>query len=1207
MKNNLFKNKKLLKKILITSCSTLLVGTMSLKISAFLPMFDDRAVKLSDTLVVNRYGKFMEIVKPSSGTGFQTYLKKTTTDVEAYCLEHVKPAPDNIKYTRGVEITDEGVKHILLSEPGAGTARKNYYIKQLALNYYQGDVDWIRTSNIVKGADFRDKAVEIVEEAKKVKNGQIQSQYYETQNINLSINNSKMNFVNNYYESDWFDVTFTSGLNSYKVALSNAPSGMQVLNSKGKVVTSLTSSDKKFKLRVHKSKVDKKYENIKVSLKGNFTDLQPSSYNPADTRYQILAIMDSIEINLNSPDTPEVSIVPVGDLKVIKSSNRGERIKDVVFDLKKNNTVIATETTDVNGEIVFRDLEKGAYVLEEKHTPNGFILNTAPISVNVEDAVEVIVNVPNNVVQGRIAVEKLDSEINELKLKGAKFTIYNDKNEVVDVLTTDENGYAESKLLDYGVYTMKETTPPEGYISQKDKIYTISIEENNKTYKYTIYNDVFKGKIQIVKIDSNDEETPVEGAGFDIIVENVPGLTKGEVLEHIVTDVDGFAFTKELRYGLYKIKETRTPNGYWQSDKDYFIDIKENNKTYVRYIKNDVIQSKMRVIKTDGISKVILDGVSFKIVNSDTNNDVVFKEYVGGKLVDKIVFTTDVHGEFVTPQDLPMGNYKLVEIATKEGYVLGEPIDFTIDENTAMEDIELIGRVTALEAVNQRIKGDLVITKVDEYTKETIKGVEFKVECVDGFRKGTVYTGFTDRNGQLVFKDLEYGQYKIVETKTVPEYVLNTSATTINISKNEEVVTAEITNKPVEGYIEIIKTDRETNRKLEGTKFDIISNDTNEVVSTMVTDKNGYAKSGKLRYGKYTIKEVQPSEGYIVNDEVNQVFIAEEKKTYTINIENQRKMGKIDFYKIDSITKQPVHGANLEIVGIDEINKDIKISLESTEDVSKIILPVGRYEIREINPPDYYVLNTEPLIFTVTEEETSNVVFENKPFEGYIEINKFDADTKRKLAGVQFEIRNKNRELKEVIITDENGYAKSSKLPFGVYYVIEVAPPEGYLVEEGVAHKVEIREEEKVYTLDIENSRKEGNLHFSKSDFATGELVEGATIEIKGLDESNKDVNIVFISKKEGNQVVLPVGRYQIKETIAPYGYIFNEEIGEFEIKDNGEITKAEIKNKKIGKVDSATGSIDKPLTGDANGMFIIAGIAILFSSISLFIINRKK
>lgn len=1204
-KINTIKNKRFLKKISITGASILVIGTITTNISAFLPFFDSKSVKLQDTLVVQKYGNFMEIVKPTYGSGFQTYLKKTTSNIEAYCMENAKPAPDNIRYTRGSKILDKGIKHILLSEPGAGTVRKDYYIKQLALNYYQGEVDWI-TKVVTKGVEYRDKAVEIAEEAKKIQAGQIQSQYDIHSEIDVTLNSPNMTLINDYYESDWFNVTSTSNLNSYKVILSNAPSGVQVLNSDNKTVTSLSSSDKKFKLRIHKSKVDKTYNNIKVSLQGNFTELQPYSYSPEDTRYQILALMDSVEINSASINMPTATLVAVGDIKIIKSSNRGEKLKDVVFELRKENNLIHTKTTNANGEVEFKDLEKGVYSVIEISAPNGFILNSTPISVTVQDGEEVVVNVPNNVVQGRIAVEKLDSEINTLRLSGAEFTIYDNKNKIVDVITTDSKGYAESKLLDYGVYTMKETSQPIGYHSKSNKIYTINITENNKVYKYTIYNDVFKGKIQIVKIDSNNEENPVEGAGFDIIAENVPGINKGTILEHIITDTDGFAFSKELRYGVYKLKETKTPPGFWQSDRDYFINITQDKKTYVRYIKNDAIQSKIRVIKTDGVNKKLLDGVTFKIVDKTTNTDRIFKEYVGGKVIDKIAFVTNSYGEFVTPQELGIGEYQLVELATKEGYILGTPIDFSINENTSMEDIEGIGVITTLNAVNQRIKGDLIINKVNEYTKEPIEGVEFKVECIEGFSKGSIYTGFTDKSGKLLFEDLEYGKYIVTETKTVPGYVLNDKSITINITENKEIVNIDIANKPIEGYVEVTKVDKETKRELQGTKFEIVDKD-NNVVDTITTNESGKAISKKLIYGEYFIRESQPSEGYINNDKVKKVFIDKEKETYKFTFENKRQEGSVEISKINSLTKEFVAEAKLQIKGLDDINKDIKFEFESCNDLTLLKLPVGKYELYEIKSPQFYTLNTMPVEFTVKADETVSVIFENKPVEGYIEINKFDSETNRKLSGAQFEIRDKNRNLKDVVVTDDNGYAKSKKLPFGVYYVIEINSPDGYLINEDVAYKVEVTEEDKIYLVDVSNNRKKGELLFNKKDSSTGKVLDGATIEIKGLDEINKDINIVFESKKEGNNIQIPIGKYEIKETIAPSGYLFNDKVGELEIKENGEIIKAEIKNKKIKKVDTVigSGSLDKPLTGDSD-LITDSGLIILFTGISLLYINKR-
>ncbi|MCX0356369.1 prealbumin-like fold domain-containing protein, partial [Clostridium perfringens] len=99
------------------------------------------------------------------------------------------------------------------------------------------------------------------------------------------------------------------------------------------------------------------------------------------------------------------------------------------------------------------------------------------------------------------------------------------------------------------------------------------------------------------KVDSKNEEKPVANAGFNVIAVNVNGIEAGTVVDHVVTDKDGFAFTKPLRYGEYKFIETETPEGYWKSDREYHVNITEDNKTYVKYVKNEPIQAKLIIFK----------------------------------------------------------------------------------------------------------------------------------------------------------------------------------------------------------------------------------------------------------------------------------------------------------------------------------------------------------------------------------------------------------------------------------------------------------------------------------------------------------------------------------------------------------------------------------------------------------------------------------
>ena len=1378
MKNNLFKimkDKKIQKIMGVSITSLLVVGAIGMNISA------SNQRGLPDTLNIARQGNFIGHIIDSSGVKkFQSYVKKTDTGVEAYCMEHEKPAPINLRYTRRGKSNDKGIKHILASNVNLGSDEDNYYVKQVALNYYLGQVDWIENS-LSSGKKYRDEAIKLANEAKDVKNGKIESQYETSKKASVSISDSSFKLNGNYYETDWFNVKSTSNLLNYTVKLTGAPSNAQILNSSNKVVTTLSKSDKKFKIRFHKDDVNKSYPNMKVYLNGTFKDEEPYIYDPSDTTYQIIALLDDSKIKVNSPKVP-MDLTAVGSIKVVKSGDNGYRLQGAKFELKKNGTVVATGTTDSNGELLFKNLEVGTYEVVETKAPVGFILNSTSKTVVVQSTIESQVNVENKIIKGKVSIEKSDSEISNLKLQGAKFEIYDNLGAVVDTLTTNSNGYAESKSLEYGNYTMKEISSPVGYNLDNSTVYNIKISQNGKVYNYNIENDVYKSSIEVIKVDADDNTMPVEGAGFDVIAENVPGIANGTVVEHITTDANGYAVTKSLRYGVYKIKETVTPEGYWQSDKDYFVDITENNKVYTRHITNNAIQSKIRVIKTDGVSKEIIEGVKFKIVNKKTGQDVVFKDNVDGNTVDKTVFVTDDTGEFVTPQPLRIGDYQLVEVETNEGYILANPIDFTISKDTPMEDIELVGTVTSLEVVNQRIKGDLNIVKIDEYTKEPLENVEFMIECIEGFNKGLVYRGITDFNGQLSIKDLEYGIYEITEIKTKEGYNLNSQHITIDIKENEKLVEVEFENKPIEGYIEINKVDSETNRKLAGTKFEIWSENRN-LVETIVTDENGYAKSGKLPYGNYNVIEVESTEGYIKDeDRIYQVGVSEEGKVYTLDIENDRQKGELIFNKLDSISQAIVAGAVMELKGLDIINEDINMTFDSIEGGNNILLPIGRYEIKELEAPEYYILNENPIVFEIKAYETTEVDFENKPVEGYIEINKVDSETNRKLAGTKFEIWSKNRNLVETIVTDENGYAKSGKLPYGNYNVIEVESTEGYIKDEDriyqvgvseegkvytldiendrqkgelifnkldsisqaivagavmelkgldiinedinmtfdsieggnnillpigryeikeleapeyyilnenpvvfeinadktteidfenkpvegyievykidsetkrelegtkfeiwsqtrvlmetivtdengyaisgklpygnyyvieseatqgylkgedVVNKVSITEEEKVYTVNMENHRQKGSLVFTKTDFATGEVIEGATIEIKGLDEINKDINIVFISKKEGNEITLPVGKYEIKETIAPDGYILNEEVGTFEIKENGEIVKAEIKNKKV--------PVSKPLTGDNSLYFIVNTMLAIASITGIIVLNKRK
>lgn len=959
----LLKNRKFKKSMNIILSTVLIANVVG--VSAETMASNSSGQRDTNRILVDREGAFLGYILTDKNLTFETFIKRAENGEWALCMEPKKPAPINIMYTKGEKIDDLGMKHIALSEPNMGSFEEDFYVKQVALNYYQGLINYIE-GGIKEGQKYRDKAVEIANKAKEVRDGTSTSPYFANNSINATPGNREFYLDGEYYTTDWFDVSYTGDLQSYVVNLENAPNGTQVLNEKGVVVSSLSKTDSKFRLRVHRNNIDRVYNNIKISLTGTFHEAEATKYYPDDTTYQILLMMDDYPISKKSnPITG--SLNPKGGIRLHKVSEDNSGLSGAFFELKKDGAVIKSGTTDSSGYISFSDLELGNYELVEKTAPMGHVLNSIPVEVIVQAGRDTLVEVTNEIIKGKVAVNKKDSEINSLMLEGAEFEIYDRLGNVVDKITTNADGYAESKLLNFGTYTMKEVKSPEGYRLDNTTTYTIQITEHNKTYVYDVENDVYKGKIHIVKIDSQNEETPVKGAGFDVIAEDVKGIPTGTIVEHVITDENGFAITGDLRYGEYKIREVDTPDGFWKPNKDYFIDIKEDGKTYVRYIKNDPIEAKIRVIKTDGKDKTILEGVKFKIVDKKTNKDVVFKDYVGGKVVDKVEFTTNEFGEFITPQPLQKGDYELVEIEGKEGYVIAEPIAFSIDENTTMEDIEAVGRVVSMEVKNVRITGNMKLSKVDMYTKEALPNVEFLIEGVEGFMKGEKFRMTSDENGIVQLNDLEYGKYKVTEIKTLEGYVLSEEPIFFDVVNDGETIDLTFENKPKEGFVDVEKIDSESKRKIKDVEFTIFNED-GEEISKLITDKNGKAKSDKLRYGKYTLVETKTPKGYIDNKGEFQFEILNEGEVVEAIVENDLIKGDLEFSKTDFTTGEVIEGAKIEIIGIDEINKHIKLEFISSKEGNKFKLPVGRYEFRETLAPNGYIQTTEVGTFEIKDD-----------------------------------------------------------------------------------------------------------------------------------------------------------------------------------------------------------------------------------------------
>ncbi|WP_279222046.1 MSCRAMM family protein, partial [Clostridium perfringens] len=310
-----------------------------------------------------------------------------------------------------------------------------------------------------------------------------------------------------------------------------------------------------------------------------------------------------------------------------------------------------------------------------------------------------------------------------------------------------------------------------------------------------------------------------------------------------------------LRYGVYKFIEDETPEGYWASDKEYTININEDNKVYVKYVKNAPIQAKLRVVKVDSKDSKPLEGVKFQVRNTDTNKLVEFTNFVGIIPNKTTTLTTDKNGEIITPQHLAYGNYQLEEAKPKDGYISIKPIPFKIDENTALEDIKDLGTVYTIKVSNDRITGDMELLKVDSETKEPLTDIEFKVKALDGLMKGQTWDLKSNDKGIVSLKGLEYGHYKIEEVKTLWNYVINKEPIFFDVKENGQVIKLEMENKKIRANAELIKVDSETKRPLEGAEFELWNGE--NLVGNYTTNKDGKIVVENLEAGNYYFNEIK--------------------------------------------------------------------------------------------------------------------------------------------------------------------------------------------------------------------------------------------------------------------------------------------------------------------------------------------------------------
>lgn len=565
-----------------------------------------------------------------------------------------------------------------------------------------------------------------------------------------------------------------------------------------------------------------------------------------------------------------------------------------------------------------------------------------------------------------------------------------------------------------------------------------------------------------------------------------------------------------------------------------------------------------------------LSGVEFGLYSDSSANTLIAKK------------TTDSEGKVIF-DSLNIGTtYYIKELSSIDGYIM----------DNSIKTVELLNTTENITVTNTKIMGQIKITKNETGLKnKKLKGAEFNI--LDS-SNSIVDTITTDDNGEAISKKLPYGDYKIVENIAPIGYVLSSVETPVKITENNKTYEFEYENDIIKGKIEILKLDADGNNPLQGVTFGIYNSTNDNLIEELTTGSDGRITSSSLTYGSYYVKEIQPLNGYVNDDKKYPVDITENNKVYVVDVFNSKLTGDLSIIKIDVDTGKPLANVEFKIDCLDGFDKGNSWSVVTDNNgVGKVNgLKYGDYQISEIRTLTGYVLDTTPVPFTIDKDgQKIEKTISNEKIKGNFELLKYDPDTKEPLANVEFEIEcieGFDKGNKTTFVTGDDGIYRGEKINYGKYKVVEIKTLEGYVLDTEPIY-FEITENGQDIEINKANRKIYGQLEFSKTDLTTGEVVEGAHIKITGLDELNKDVVIEFVSSAEGNSFTLPYGKYEIIETIEPEGYIKTEEVGYFEILEDGEIVHAEIKNKRIlGSliINKLSKESNKPLSGAEFGVY---------------------
>ncbi len=758
------------------------------------------------------------------------------------------------------------------------------------------------------------------------------------------------------------------------------------------------------------------------------------------------------------------------NLTVTKSDNetgtpQGDAsLAGATYGIYKGEQLIDTYTTNENGQFVTKYYVCGDdWSLREIEPSEGYLLDESVHHIGAEAknyTVEynaIASDVGEQIIKGRIALIKHTDDGDtglETPEAGAEFEVFLKaagsydaaKDTERDYLICDENGFAETKDLPYGIYTVHQVKGWDGRELLPD--FDVYIAKNGEIYRHLANNANFESYIKIIKVDAETGKIiPYAGAGFQLYRPDGTLITQSftypepVTIDTFYTNDEGWLITPEkLEYGTgYSLVEVYAPYGYVVNSEPVYFDVVQDASTdeggiaVIEVIKENVAQKGIikisktgevfsSVTESEGVYQPVysVQGLAGAVYEITAAEDIYTLDgtlrYTAGEVVDTI--TTDNTG-LAKSKPLYLGKYEIREITAPYGMVLnGET--HTAELTYAGQEIEITE--TAASFYNERQKAAVTLDKILEQNEQfgigangEITAVTFglfaaeDVTAADGSvipADGLLEILSVDESGYAVCKtDLPFGSFYFKELSTDEHYILSDKkypfefsymgqdTAIVEIKANDG---AAISNNLIYGEIHGMKKD-ENGNALGGAIIGLFKPDCTEFITenaivTAISAEDGSFSFANVPYGNWVVCEIEAPTGFVLSEESFAVTIDKDGAIIEVEIENTLIRGNVQLTKTDKdYPENKLTGAKFAVYrdsngdkAFDENDEKIgELSEVSTGVYEMHDLTYGGYFVKEQQAPEGFYLDENTYYFEIT-EHGKTITVENETGKGFV-------------------------------------------------------------------------------------------------------------------------------------------------------------------------------------------------------------------------------